>query len=125
MEERILVYFMEVKDDGTVEPGRFIEIDNTLEEKQRLVKGLIEVVSLTNEIDLIVNEEGKIHKLPYNRALVDAGVVYDILVGNIIAVRFDDEGNFASIRNSDEDIIKKFCKPVYHIGNRIVIGEEG
>lgn len=114
---------MEVKDDGTVEPGRFIEIDNTLKEKQALVKGLIEVVSLTNEIDLIVNEEGKIHKLPYNRALVDGGVVYDILVGNIIVCRFDDEGNFASIRKSDEAVIKRFCKPVFHIDNRIVIGE--
>lgn len=123
MEEKILVYFMEVKDDGTVEPGRFIEIDNTLKEKQALVKGLIEVVSLTNEIDLIVNEEGKIHKLPYNRALVDGSVVYDILVGNIIACRFDDEGNFASIRKSDEAVIKRFCKPVFHIDNRIVIGE--
>lgn len=125
MEEKILVYLMEVKDDGTVEKGRFVEIENTLESKQGMVKGLIEVISLTSEIDLIVNEEGKIQHLPYNRALVDKGVVYDILVGNIIACRFDDEGNFASIRKDDEEIIKLFCKPVYHIDKRIIIGEEG
>ena len=125
MEQKILVYFMEVKEDGTVENGRFIEIANTLEAMQDLVKGLIEVISLTKEVDLVINEEGKIHKLPYNRALVDGSVVYDILAGNIISCRLDDEGNFCSIRESDEAIIKQFCKPVYYIGNKIVIGEEG
>ena len=42
------------------------EIENTLEELQRIVGGLIEVVTVTNDMVIICNEEGLINDLPYN-----------------------------------------------------------
>lgn len=36
----------------------FMEIENTLEAKQKFVGGLIEGTALTEDIDLICNEEG-------------------------------------------------------------------
>lgn len=35
----------------------FLEIENSLQAKQKFVGGRIEVISLTEELDLIVNEE--------------------------------------------------------------------
>ena len=52
--------------------GEVIEVspknnrDFTLEELQNFVEGNIEIINLTTEKILIVNEEGKINKLPFN-----------------------------------------------------------
>ena len=43
-----------------------MEIDNTLEAKQKLVGGLIEVVSYQKDMLLVCNEEGKIRNMPVN-----------------------------------------------------------
>lgn len=40
----------------------------TLEEMQKFVGGLIELVPLLSGDQLIVNEEGLIHQLPYNES---------------------------------------------------------
>ena len=42
------------------EAPEVMDIENTLEEKQKLVGGLIEVVSVTEDILLICNEERKV-----------------------------------------------------------------
>lgn len=72
-----------------VEPKKLpkqITIKNTLEEKQKLVGGLIEYTNLIddNSVLLICNEEGKILGLPYNR---DIG--HDIIAGPFILVGND------------------------------------
>lgn len=52
--------------------GEVIEVspknnrDFTLEEFQNFVEGDIEIINLTTKKILIVNEEGKINKLPFN-----------------------------------------------------------
>ena len=52
---------------------QMVEIENTLEAKQKLVDGYIEMVCPfeDGEIAVILNEEGKINGLPLNRALYD------------------------------------------------------
>lgn len=46
------------------------EIENTLEAKQEIVGGWIEQLTLPkDDVAIILNEEGKIHNLPMNRAL--------------------------------------------------------
>lgn len=89
-----------------VEPKKIpveMEIDNTLEEKQRLVgDGYIECVYLPNDKDvvLICNEEGKINGMPFNR---DIG--YDIIAGPFLIVGDDYEnGDFKSL--TEEQILK-------------------
>lgn len=81
---------------------QLIEIDNTLEAKQKVVGGYIEVVYLQNDTDvlLICNEEGKINSLKLNR---DIG--YDIIAGPFLVVGNDYENSgFKSL--TEEQIIK-------------------
>lgn len=88
-----------------VEPYRLpevIEINNTLEDKQKIVGGYIECAYLPNdeEVVIICNEEGKINGLQLNR---DIG--HDIIAGPFLIVGDDYEnGNFKSL--TDEQIMK-------------------
>ena len=77
-------------------------IDNTLEAKQRLVNGLIEVVpfDVCEDTLIVCNEEGKILSLPPN-TLFDL----DYIAGDYFVVGDDYEnGDFKSI--TDEQIEK-------------------
>lgn len=104
-EKRIKIFAMRCE-DGKVYKGRIEEIENSLEAKQRFVDGHIQVIGLTDEIDLVLNDEGKLNGLPLNRVwLGKDGNILDILVGNILACRFDSEGDFTSILESDIPVI--------------------
>lgn len=55
------------------EPGKdpmLTDIDNTLESFQKNVGGYIETVTLTEELVIVCNEEGRIQSLPYNCTLI-------------------------------------------------------
>lgn len=104
-EKRIKIFAMRCE-DGKVYKGRIEEIENSLEAKQRFVDGYIQVIGLTDEIDLVLNDEGKLDGLPLNRVwLGKDGNILDILVGNVLACRFDSEGDFTSILESDIPVI--------------------
>lgn len=104
-EKNIKIFAMRCK-EGKVYKGRIEEIENSLEAKQKFVDGHIQVVGLTNEIDLVLNDEGKLNGLPLNRVwLGKDGNILDILVGNVLACRFDSEGDFTSILESDIPVI--------------------
>ena len=65
-----------------VEPNKepyTAKIRNTLEEKQKIVGGLIEFVELEHNVDLICNEENKILNLDFNRIIKN-----DIVCGTFI-----------------------------------------
>lgn len=89
-----------------VEPGKKPSvqvIDNTLEAKQELVGGLIELVRLSDTADIICNDEGKLMGLPANRIVGN-----DVIAGTFLVVGCEwDNENFVSL--SDEDI-KKFTE---------------
>lgn len=80
-----------------------LNIKNTLEEKQNLVGGLIEVCYLNDdsEVCLICNEEGMINNLPPNR-FVDNDFIY----GNFITVG-DDYKN-ADFKSLTKEQIDKY-----------------
>ena len=64
------------------------------------------MIGLTDEIDLVLNDEGKLDGLPLNRVwLGKDGNILDILVGNVLACRFDSEGDFISLLESDIPVI--------------------
>ena len=52
------------------------KIPHTLKDMQKVVGGLIEIVELEYNVELICNEEGKIYNLPMNRAIQN-----DIIAG--------------------------------------------
>ena len=80
-------------------------IKNTLEEKQKLVGGLIEYTYIENcnDITIICNEEGKILGLPLNR---DIG--HDIIAGNFLIVGDDPE--LGEDRSLTDEQIEKYTK---------------
>ena len=114
---KIKAYFMSVDPDSMMPlQGKLRFLDNTLEAKQKYVGGLIQCVSLTPEIDIICNDEGKLLELPANRAWIDIDEdgnieVIDLLVGNILCVRHNGE-DFTSIHDEDVEVIRKHLVPV-------------
>ena len=91
-----------------------MEIDDTLEAKQKLVGGLIEVVPYKDDLLLICNEEGKIANLKPNLQFD-----YDYIAGNCFIVGDDFENSgFKSVEESQIEGIKK------DLENRTIILEE-
>lgn len=85
----------------------FMELENTLEAEQKFVGGLIEVVAITEHIDLVLNEEGLLLdlepmvslKLGENRSIV--------IVGNCFVCRHNRRGEFESLRDEDITVIEE------------------
>lgn len=61
MNNKLKIVYLKVNEEPKI-----IEIEDTLEAKQKLVGGLIEIVPFRRGIDLICNEEGKIYNLRPN-----------------------------------------------------------
>lgn len=89
-----------VKDPG--KPARVVWISNTLENLQRTVGGYIETVTISTDVVIICNEEGKLLGLPHNCRLCGCD-----FVGTLIIVGIDKD-EFCSL--SDEII--RLLKPV-------------
>jgi len=69
----------------------------TLEELQRMVGGLIEVVHLETDELMICNEEGKILYLPYNQAATRMARTkghdpHDRIMGNVVICSAEEMG---------------------------------
>lgn len=121
--EKILGYLMRVNENtGQVCKGSLVEVFNNLGALQSCVGGRIEVMSVNEEIDAILNDDGKMTGLPYNRALVNgAGEADDLLAGNILCVRHNKAGEFTSIFPEDVKTIQRYLKPIRVVGNSIII----
>ena len=81
------------------------EIENTLEAKQKIVGGLIQMVVPPNHIDdtvVICNDEGKLLNMEPNRVLrMDDGTPYDVVCGPMIVLRAPfDSDDFESLTDS-------------------------
>lgn len=83
--------------DPTINPY-VEEIENTLEEKQKIVGGLIEFIELEDNIDLICNDEGKLNNLQMNRIIKN-----DVVCGTFIIAG---QKNGDSISLTDKQIRK-------------------
>lgn len=76
-----------------VEPGQkphAQEIENTLEQMQALVGGLIQILYPFDdpEVALVCNDEGKLLGLPLNRVLRQStGKIYDVVAGTFFLCR--------------------------------------
>lgn len=73
------------------EAPRVEQIEDTLEAKQKLVGGLIEMVTPPKHQDdavIICNEEGKLTGLPFNRPIcLEDGTPYDVIAGTFFLCR--------------------------------------
>lgn len=92
------------------------EINNTLEELQKIVGGYIEIPFLSevfseNEIDMVINEEGKfIDGLNAEIAVVNNNRVVDIIYGNCVFVSHDEEGETIALNDKQIAIVKSELK---------------
>ena len=111
--KKIMTIQMKIDDFGKPMKPQFVEIENTLKAMQEFVSSNIEVVNI-GDIIVVMNEEGKLKDLPLNCILFDENrEVIDGLVGNILCCRVDSEGDFASIKESDLEILEKHIIQVY------------
>lgn len=84
------------------------EIVNTLEEKQRIVGGLIQKTELENNVDLIFNEESKILNLEMNRIIKN-----DVVCGTFIIVG-QKNGKYISLTEKQINKYKAYFKVRNH-----------
>jgi len=93
-----------------VRPGNapeVIEFNEGYKELQRLVEGNFEMPALFDDVDVVLNEEGKFNGSDPNRLLYYKGQLIDILFGNILIVDANEEGETVSL---SEDKINKYMK---------------
>ena len=102
------------------------EITNELRDLQEIVGGYIEIPYLSrvfnkNEIDVIINEEGKfIDGLKPEIAVIDKNTnrVLDIVYGNCIFASHDEEGNTIELNNEQTNIVKNELKNAVSLINQ-------
>lgn len=78
-----------------------LKIKNTLEEKQKIVDGLIKFVELEHNVDLIFNEESKDLNLDFNRVIKD-----DIICGTFIIAGQKNKKNISLSKKQYKNIKK-------------------
>ena len=88
-----------------------IEFKEGYKELQRLVDGPFEMPYLFDDVDVIVNEEGKLNGLLPNRFLYYNDSLVDVLVGNIVLVNSNDEGETISLT---DELIEKYMEIFSH-----------
>lgn len=99
------------------------EIKNTLEALQEIVGGYIEIPYLSevfaeNDIDIIINDEGKfIEDMKPEIAVVknETTKILDIVMGNCIFASHDDEGNTIGLNEQQIKIVEKELEMVAKI----------
>ncbi len=111
MAEMIDAYFLRSSYDDGPYRGYVWRIENTLKALRDYVDGPIQAVSLTPEIVIICNNDGKLYQFPLNRAWVDDSGVVDFFAGNILCVRQSGD-EFASILPEDIDKIERHLIPL-------------
>ena len=87
--------FIKLRAADGFETGPFTEKENRLEWLQKQVGGYIETISLPGDFVMILNEEGKINKLPLNHAAtniaVKVGGYADLIVGDVLILKENGE----------------------------------
>ena len=97
-------------------PGKtaqVIEIDGSLESMQQIVGGYIEAIyPFVDPVAIICNEEGKLNRLPLNRALyTEDGEMFDIVAGPMFVCGLGEE-EFASLQGKLlEKYLEKYKQP--------------
>lgn len=124
MNSCVTAYIMRVSDDGVNYQGYLADIENTLEEFQSIVEGNIEVIRISDDVLAVLNECGKFNGLKPSR-LWKVNDNLDIIHGNIVCVRSDNDGNFVSIQNEDIAVINECfvaIKGIHNVaGNTVIV----
>lgn len=96
MNEKILVMIKRPGEAPVLEP----QFENTLEAFQKAVGGYIETYTLTPELVVICNEEGKLQGLPYNVTIGREDFVGTIVVAGV------NGDEFASLKAAQVPLVR-------------------
>lgn len=87
-------------------------VEPSLKSLQALVEGNIEITTCLDccECDIICNEEGKLMKLPLNRALYEDNDMYDIIAGTMVIAATDRKGKTIGLSNKTAVNVYEYFK---------------
>lgn len=89
--------------------GNVVIKENDYKSSQELVGGYIECLAIDKDIDLWLNEEGKLNGLPFNFGLLQDGELVDVIVGDVFFSSHDRHGNTTSLNDKQiEKISNRF-----------------
>lgn len=79
---------------------------------QTVVDGYIEMPCMSRalsgaDVDIVINEEGKLIGLEENIAIMQGHKVIEMLVGNVVFVGHDGRGNNIGLKDEQIELIKK------------------
>lgn len=91
------------------------EIDNSLKALQNEVGGYIEIPSFSrklseNNIDMIINEEGKINRLQPQLAIYQDNKIVDVICGNVIFASANEDGKTIGLADEQIEVVKEVLK---------------
>ena len=91
------------------------EIDNSLKALQNEVGGYIEIPSFSrklseNNIDMIINEEGKVNRLQPQLAIYQDNKIVDVICGNIIFASANEDGDTIGLTDEQIEVVKEVLK---------------
>lgn len=90
--------------------ARVVDIDSSLEGLQKTVNGWIEAVyPFEEEVCIVCNEEGKINRMPLNRAIRCEGQITDIIAGPCFICSCD-KASFGSLSEAQQEKYLKMFK---------------
>lgn len=113
-----------------VQPGKYpqkVSISRDLESLQKMVGGYISFTYPFKEnVGIVLNDEGKLYGLPFNRALRDeSGDPYDTINGDFLVVGLTDDDISSLPLELMDKFEKLFHKPetVRRIGDYLMISQ--
>lgn len=108
----IVKYRVVVKQPG--QPAEIVMVDwaDNLSYLQSVVGGYIELVYLSPELDMYINEEGKLLELEPNLSFPG-----DTIVGPVVVCSHDDEGDTIGLTVAQAELIREVLNN-HHIAKR-------
>lgn len=94
-----------IKEVGGLPYVKEVEDSFDYKDMQEIVGGFIEHLSVTDRVDMWLNDEGKLLSLPTNLFLSYNETICDSVQGDIFFTTHDDEGNTTGIDEEDEKVV--------------------
>lgn len=89
---------------------RVEERELSLADMQELVGGYIECLSISDRVDMWLNEEGKLIGLPLNMLISHKGELVDTIQGDVFFAAHDGDGETVSLTEEDENVVWSMCE---------------